>query len=310
MLAYYQYAGGRFAEAAGPAECQVIWAVSPGADEIDQIHHLTQAPIDFISAAVDRDERARMDMEDDCRLVVIRVACHDTQNAELPYSTMAFAFVFAPRHIITVCSQDCLAWSEVLSGRVRTPDPANGLAFTCFLLMRFARQYLAYLSAIRREADAVEKEIQLSLQNETLIRMLNLEKCLVYFTTSLRSDELIWDRLPRGWGRQPTEEEVEAIEDVRIEFRQAKDLADLHSSILSGMMDAFASVISNNLNVVIKVLTSVTIILMLPTLVASVYGMNVGLPFQHSPHAFLITVGMSVVLAAFGLFMFWRLKWF
>jgi magnesium transporter len=310
MLAYYQYADGRYAEAGGPDDCQVIWAVGPSPEEINQIQQLTQAPVDFISAAVDRDERPRMEMEDECRLLVIRVACHDPHNHELPYSTMAFALVFAPHHIVTVCSQDCTPWTDVLSGRVRAPAPNDRLLLTCSLLMRFARQFLAHLSAIRREADAVEKDLELSLKNETLIRMLNLEKCLVYFTTSLRSNELIWNRLPRGWGRQLTEDEEEAIEDVSIEFRQAKDLADLHSSILSGMMDAFASVISNNLNVVIKVLTSVTIILMLPTLVASVYGMNVALPFEHSPHAFLITVVISVIFAAFGLLVFWKLKWF
>jgi magnesium transporter len=310
MLQYYQYGGGRFALTASPADCRLVWAVSPSAAEVEQIHQLTAAPVDFISAAADRDERPRMEMEDDCKLVLVHVACHDAQDPELPYYTMAFAIVFTERHIVTVCSQDCSAWAEVLAGRVHAPEPGDGLRFACFLLMRFARQFLAYLNAIRREANGVEKEIHFSVNNATLIRMLNLEKCLVYFTTSLRSDELVWNQLPRGWGRQPTEEEMEAIEDVGIEFRQAKDLADLHSSILSGMMDAFASVISNNLNVVIKVLTSVTIILMLPTLVASIYGMNVALPFEHAPHAFLITVGISVVLSAFGLFLFWKLKWF
>ena len=148
------------------------------------------------------------------------------------------------------------------------------------------------------------------MRNEMLIRMLNLEKCLVYFTTSLRGHEPLWNRLKRIQKRELTEEEQDLLEDVQIEFKQAQDLAEIHSNILSGMMDAFASVISNNLNVVMKFLTAITIILMLPTLIASIYGMNVELPFQHSPHAFLITMIMSAVLSAIGVALFLKRKFF
>lgn len=310
MLTFHRHVDGRLCEAEGPDVCQVIRAVRPTADEIRQLHDLTGAPSELLSAAADRDERPRTEVDDSCTLLIVRIAQPSDANSDLPYTTVAFGIVLAPRHIVTVCSEESVAWSEMLSGRQRVPYPESRLLFLCFLLMRLAGQYLRCLNDIRRQADEVESAIHFALRNETLIQMLNLEKCLVYFTTSLRANEQVWDRLPRVFGGQPSEEENEAIEDVRIEFRQAKDLADLHSNILSGMMDAFASVISNNLNVVIKVLTSVTIIMMLPTLVASVYGMNVRLPFQDSPHAFAITMAISVAVSIGGLVVFWKLKWF
>jgi magnesium transporter len=173
-----------------------------------------------------------------------------------------------------------------------------------------ARQYLISIRLIKDEADAAEKAIHGSMKNEMLIRMLNLEKCLVFFTTSLRANEPMWDKFRKILGRELTEDEKDLVDDVKIEFRQAQDLADIYSNILSGMMDAFASVIANNLNVVMKLLTLITIILMLPTLIASIYGMNVELPWQHSPHAFLIPMVISGVLSAVGIAVFMRKKWF
>ncbi len=310
MLAFYHYADGRLSRTADSTGCQLIQLVRPSPAEVEQIQALTQAPADLLSAATDRDERPRMESEDSCRLLIIRIPHHDPLNSDLPYLTMAFGIVLTPRYTVTVCSEDSIPWSEIVSGQVRAPDPRDRIPFLCFAFMRFARQFLNHLSAIRREADDVESAIHLSLKNQMVIRMLNLEKCLVDFTTSLRGNELIWERLPRICDREPTEDEQDAINDVQVEFRQAKDLADLHSNILSGMMDAFASIISNNLSVIIKVLTSVTIILMLPTLVASVYGMNVPLPFQESPHAFAITMTMSVIVSIAGLVVFWKLRWF
>jgi magnesium transporter len=177
------------------------------------------------------------------------------------------------------------------------------------LFLQVARHYLVLLRQIRDQADAAETAIHGSMKNEMLIRMLNLEKCLVFFTTSLRANDPIWDRFRRIHGRDLTEDEKDLIDDIKIEFRQAQELADIYSNILSGMMDAFASIIANNLNVVMKLLTSITIILMLPTLIASIYGMNVELPLQHSPHAFLIPMVLSVVLSAIAIALFFFKKW-
>jgi magnesium transporter len=148
------------------------------------------------------------------------------------------------------------------------------------------------------------------MKNEELIKLLNIEKCLVYFTTSLKSNELMMERLLKTEILRLTPEDQEKLEDVQIDNRQAIEMANIYSNILSGMMDAFASVISNNLNVVMKILTSITIILMIPTLIASIYGMNIETPFQRSPFAFFIVVGISFAISLIGVLVFMRKKWF
>jgi len=152
----------------------------------------------------------------------------------------------------------------------------------------------------------VEQSLYRALKNEELIHLLNLEKSLVYFVTSLRSNALMMEKFHAIGCIRMNDEERDLFEDLIVENKQAMEMANIYSSILSDMMDAFASVISNNLNVIMKLLTSVTIILMIPTLVASIYGMNVDLPFQDTPFAFLFTMGLSIVLSGIGILIFWR----
>ena len=152
--------------------------------------------------------------------------------------------------------------------------------------------------------NSIEKELHKSMKNEELIKLLNIEKSLVYFTTSLKENEIMMERFQRIQLYNLDEEATDLLEDVIIENKQAIEMANIHSNILSGMMDAFASVISNNLNVVMKILTSITIILMLPTLVASIYGMNIKLPIQDHPFAFEITMGISLVCALIVILIF------
>ena len=307
MIEYMAVKNGKLLVLPSQEQAEIIRMVAPQDDEIRQVAALTRAPHDYLTAACDRDERPRVETEDEAHLIVLRVP-HEPSVADLPVSTVAFGIVLTPSHIISVCSASTTAWEVMARTRPLVPPVDKRLPFLCAWFMGIARLYLTHLHRIRAAADAVEREIHVSMRNVMLIRMLDLEKCLVDFTTSLRGHDTLWSRLKRIQGRPLTEDEQDLIEDVRIEFKQAHDLTEIHSNILSGMMDAFASVISNNLNVVMKLLTSLTIILMLPTLVASVYGMNVKLPFQDSPHAFLITMGMSLVLSVAGVAIFLRKK--
>lgn len=290
-------------------DAEIIRLAKPVPDEIEHVHKETNVPVEMLTAAMDREERPRIEVDDEYKLIIFRIPHHE-KNSNIPYITMALGIILTSRRIITVCSEESLLWPDLLAGKGRIPGPSARMEFLCFIFMLTAHQYLAILNQIRNEANQVENAIHISMKNEMLIKMLNLEKCLVYFSTSLRSNEQIWDRLPRFTGVNMTEPEQEMLEDVKIEFRQARDLADIHSNILSGMMDAFASVISNNLNVVMKFLTSMTIILMWPTLVASIYGMNVSLPFQNSSHAFLIVMVFSCCISALNVLLFLKLKWF
>jgi len=282
--------------------------VAPTSEEIALLQQRLGIPEDFLHAAMDRDERPRIEVDDACRLLILRIP-HQDDTSDTPYVTVALALILTPTHIVTVCSLESMLWNELLASRHRLPSPADRVSFLSALFLHVARQYLGLIRKIKDQADAAEQAIHGSMRNEMLIRMLNLEKCLVFFTTSLRANEPLWDRFRRIHGRELTEDERDLIDDVKIEFRQAQELADIYSNILSGMMDAFASVIANNLNVVMKFLTLITIILMLPTLIASIYGMNVELPFQHAPHAYLIPMFISVGLSVVAITVFVFKKW-
>ena len=311
VIRHIKYESGQLVETDSVEESQIINLVAPSHDEISLIRDRLNIPEDFLMAALDRDERPRIEIEDEYQLLIIRIPYHDL-SSDTPYTTIAMSFILTPNHIVSVCSEKTMVWGELLGNRrLKLLSPADekvSLLSTIFL--RIGRQYLTTLRLIREEADAAELAIHGSMKNEMLIDMLNLEKCLIFFTTSLRANEPIWDRLKKIHGRDLTENEMDLIEDVKIEFQQARELADIYSNILSGMMDAFASVIANNLTVVLKLLTSITIILMIPTLIASVYGMNVELPFQHSPHAFLFTMIISMIISFGGIALFFKKKWF
>jgi len=309
MLQYLFVSDGKLVSADSPDQATIIRLISPDATELALTSKLTKIPDDFLAAACDRDERPRIEKDEGISLIVLRVP-YEESGSDIPVITVAYGIILAPSHIVLVCSVDSPVLEAIGKTKLNIPSLENRLQFLYTLFMNIARLYLSHLQRIRTEADAVEREIHLSMRNEMLIRMLNLEKCLVYFTTSLRGHESLWNRLKRVLGRELSEDEHDMIEDVQIEFKQAHDLAEIHSNILTGMMDAFASVISNNLNVVMKLLTSITIILMLPTLIASIYGMNVPLPFQDSPHAFLITMTISIVLSMLGVILFLKKKFF
>ncbi|MDD5645293.1 MAG: magnesium transporter CorA family protein [bacterium] len=309
MIQYMVVKDGKLIQVDSSQEAEIIRLIAPGAAELKKVSELTLAPLDFLAAACDKDERPRIESEDDMHLITLRVP-HEDSGADVPVVTVAFGVVLTKSHIISVCSVESPVWDILSKTKTCVMPVENRLPFLYMLFMVIARLYLSHLQRIRVEADTVEREIHYSMRNEMLIRMLNLEKCLVYFTTSLRGQDPLWNRLKRIQGRELSEYEQDLLDDVQIEFKQAHDLADIHSNILSGMMDAFASVISNNLNVVLKFLTSITIILMLPTLIASIYGMNVALPFQESPHAFLITMGISVGLSIVGVALFLKKKYF
>lgn len=309
MIQYWKVIDGRLTTVEAPEQAEIVRLFAPDEAEVRAVAELTGAPTDLLMAACDRDERPRFESEEDMHLILVRVPFEE-QPSPVAAVTVAFGVIATPSHLVSVCSVDAPVWSTLQKTRARLPSPSQRIPFLCALFMTIARLYLSHLQRIRVEADAAEQEIHSSMRNEMVIRMLHLEKCLVYFSTSLKGHDPLWGRLKRIQNREVSEEEQDLIEDVQIEFRQAHDLAEIHSNVLSGMMDAFASIISNNLNIVMKMLTSITIIVMLPTLIASIYGMNVDLPFQKSPHAFALTMGMSVLLSSAGVLIFLRKKFF
>jgi len=283
--------------------------INPTKDEIKEISEKTSIPIEFLNYPLDIDERARVEIEDDVTLTILRIPYYDKNNDETPFITLPLGIIFIENYIVTVCVKKAKIFSDFIKNKIKKFKTTNKNHFLLLMFLKTASLYLHYLRLIDKSTDIIENELHKSMKNEELIKLLNIEKSLVYFTTSLRSNEFMMERLQKSNLLKMNEEDKDLLDDVIIENKQAIEMANIHSNILSGMMDAFASVISNNLNVVMKFLTSITIILMIPTLIASIYGMNIKLPFQKSPHAFLVTMSISFILTLFGIILFIKRKW-
>lgn len=310
MIELFKNTGQRFAPALTMDEAFWIHMENPNADEIKSIMEKYELPEDFITDLQDADENARMEHEDGAMLIIIRVPLfYKHRSATVPFSTAPLGVIVIPEKLITVCFYENEVLTQYLDGKHR-PFNITQQSFILHISLRTAIYFLKFLKEINRRTTNIENELHQSLRNKELIRLLRMEKSLVFFTTSLKSNEIILERMQRSRWLQNEPDADDLIEDVIIENKQAIEMANIYSSILSGMMDAFASIISNNLNVVMKFLTSITIILALPTLIASVYGMNVNLPFQHNPYAFLIVMSFSIMLSLTIVFIFIRKKYF
>ncbi len=286
-----------------------ISVIKPTNEEIESLSKNLSIPMEFITYPLDLDERARVEMDDDITLTILRIPYYDKNNEENPFITIPIGIIFSNDYIITISIYKTRIFSDFINDKIRGFRTTDKNHFLLLLFLKTASLYLQYLREIDKRTDIIERELHKSMRNEELIRLLSIEKSLVYFTTSLRSNEFMMERLQRTNLLKMNEEDQELLDDVIIENKQAIEMANIYSNILSGMMDAFASVISNNLNVVMKFLTAITIILMLPTLIASIYGMNIKLPFQNSPHAFLITMVISLILTILGIILFKNRKW-
>ena len=285
---------------------KIIRLIDPSQEELEKIAKLANVEIDLLSAACDKEERPRIESDDNNHLIILHIPYED-KTTEIPVITVAFGIVITKDFLITVCSVETNLWESLLKRKIETIYKQSTFALMCLISIKIADFYLKYIKMIQKKADLVEKELHKSMTNEMLINMLNLEKSLVYFSTALKGNDLIWYKMQKIFHNKLSEEESELIEDALIEFKQAHDLTEIHSDILSGMMDAFASVISNNLNIVMKFLTSVTIILMIPTLITSAYGMNVeNIPLANVHYSFWIVMGFSFFLSLIGALIFWK----
>jgi len=283
---------------------------NPSPDELTKLSEDLTVPLDFLTDSLDVDERSRVETEDDTTLIILRIPKFDKNNLGVPFTTLPLGIVLTKDITITICLWDINEVLDLFKGKIKNLPTGNRRRFILHLFHRTAFFYLKYLKEINKKSNEVETELHRSMKNEELIKLLDIEKSLVFFTTSLRSNELMMERLSKIRTLELNEDDKDLLDDIIVDNKQAIEMANIYSNILSGMMDAFASVISNNLTIVMKFLTSVTIILMLPTLVASIYGMNVELPFQHLPHAFFITIGLSFCLSSVGVLIFLKNRWF
>ncbi len=282
---------------------------NPSDEELRRASVLLGIPLDHLTDPLDADERARLEHEDGVLLLVIRVPMENATDARVPYLTLPIGIVITRTAVVTVCRSPRNIVSELLNGRARTMDTASRLCLAIHLLQRTAIAYLNDLKDINRRTAFIEQRLQQSMRNQELIELLNIEKSLVYFTTSLKANDIIMEKLLRTRTLRISEEESDLLEDAITENRQAIGMTNIYSDILSGTMDAFASIISNNMNTVMKFLTGFTIILMIPNIITGIYGMNIDTPLHDSPYAFGIVSGVTVGLCLVAWLVFLKKRW-
>lgn len=293
--------GSRLAIVEHPASDCWIDVVAPGKEELARLESEYHILPDHLADIMDIDELARIEKEDEYTLIICRLPVYDARF-EVSYFTVPCGILLFPERIVTICQSDNEVLEEIRNGRVRSLDPGKKFSFVLHFFSRAAICYLRYLKDINRRTAIIESELQRSIKNHELTQLLSIEKSLVYFTTSIKSNEILLEKFATKRIMRFNEEEEELLEDVLTDNKQAIEMSGIYSDILSGMMDAFASVISNNLNIVMKRLTVISIVLMIPTLVVSFFGMNVPLPLMNHPLAFPGILGLCMLLGGFGAF--------
>lgn len=277
-----------------------IALTNPTASEIIDIADAYRIDEDHLKAPLDEEERSRIEVEEDYTLVLVDIPSIEERSGKDWFVTIPLAIITTNEVLITVCLEETPVLTSFMDGRVRDFHTFMKTRFILQILYKNAAQYLQYLRIIDKKSEVIERKLHQSQKNEELIELLELEKSLVYFTTSLRSNEVVLEKLLRTEKIKKYPEDTDLLEDVIVENKQAIEMANIYSGILSGTMDAFASVISNNLNIVMKFLATVTIVMSIPTMVASFYGMNVnsrGMPFANHPYGFPIVLGFALALS-------------
>ena len=282
---------------------------APTDDEIKKVCSKLKISEDFLKYPLDSEEKARIDIDEEEKTVlfIVDVPVIEKQDKEKVYSTMPLGMLVVRDDFFVTIS---LKQNKVIADLEKLKDVCTYKKSRLILQIFYknAELYLSNLKKINKETEVAESVLKSSLKNKELLKMLSLEKSLVYFTTSLKANEIVMEKTLRGKIIKLYDEDEDILEDAIIENKQAIEMSKIYSDILNGTMDAYASIISNNLNGVMKFLTSITIILAIPTMIASYWGMNVDVPmqFSHSPWAFYVVVAISIILGLIA--MIWLKK--
>ncbi len=299
-----------------PQEGCWINMLDPTREEIQSISEVMGVEQDFLTAALDEEERPRIESEDGITLIVADVPLVEVVpgSDRFAYATMPLGIIVCPTCLITVSLKKTQLIRDFLENRVKTFYTFKKNRFILQLMYRNATYYLQYLRQIDKISNNIENDLHRSMKNKELILLLSLEKSLVYFSTSLKSNEIVLEKLLKynyaniSIKKYPEDEDL--LEDVIIENKQAIEMANIYSNILSGTMDAFASIISNNLNIVMKLLASITIVMSIPSIISGFFGMNVPMPLAQFGWAFYAICGGAALVCAIVAVILFKKKMF
>lgn len=281
--------------------------IAPSQEELLLISKKTGVPLEFLRAPLDDEETSRIEIEGDFILIIVDIPFTEMEDNSLTYDTYPLAIIHTKNELITVCLKNSKVLTDFSSNKVRNFYSFKKSRFILQILNRVSTYYLLYLRQIDKKSIMIEKRLHKSMKNRELVQLHSLSKSLVYFSTSLKSNEITLEKMLKLDVIQRYEEDKDVLEDVIIENKQAIEMTDIYSNILGSTMDFFASVISNNLNIVMKVLASVTILMSTLTVISGIYGMNFDyLPLLHHPYGFHIIMTLSVILCGVIAFILYK----
>lgn len=289
-----------------------VWfnLVEPTPEELSLVATATNAPLDFLRAALDEEERSRTEIEESCLLIITNIPIKYGSDS---YDTLPLGIILTKDHIITVCLEPNRIISDFCPATARTFNTLKRTRFVFQILYKSASYYLLYVTQINRRIDEIERHLRKSMKNRELFQLLELQKAFTFFATALKANGIVLERLMRIRVNTQLqiikfyEEDEDLLEDVIIENKQAIDMVEMYNHVLSALMETFASVISNNLNMVMKFLASITILLAIPTMISGFFGMNVEIPITpEQPWSFWYVVLFSLGLALASAYSLWK----
>ena len=284
--------------------------VNPTPYELKVISTLTEVDPDFLRSALDDEERSHTDVEDDSVMILTNVPVYRGEDS---YDTLPLAIILTDEHIITVCLEETPVMAEFNERTAKLFRTYKRTRFLFQILYKSDVFYLRYLRQISKLSEEIEDRLRHDMKNSEVLRLLQLQKGLTYFNAALRSNGAVLDRLMRLRTNTSVhhifkmyEEDEDLLEDVIIENKQAREMVEMYSTILARLADTFSSIVSNNLNLVMKFLTAITIILAIPTVISSFFGMNVPLPFMNEQRAWIMICAVSALL---WVILTWVMRW-
>lgn len=283
---------------------------SPTEDELQTVEQATGIPTEFLRYPLDEEERPRIDTDDDTSdaLILIDIPYVRKQGQSVHYETAPLGIIITKRHLVTVSLRESTIFDQFTSNRVRDFIVNFRTRFAIQILLAGAKDYLKLLRYIDKTLESSERELSKSISNKDLYKHLELGKSLIYFSTSLKSNEAVLEKLMRGRVVKQYEDDEDLLEDVIIEYKQAREMADIYTSVVNGTMDAYASIINNNMNVIMKIMAAATIVLSVPTVITSFFGQNIPMPwdatatFSENPGPFIGLMAACIVCMAGAIF--------
>lgn len=298
MIKYYKTKNKSICEEKSYVDDCWICMTNPSYCELEKISHQFNIDIDTLSSSLDREERSRLEYEDNYTMILIDIPTDESDINSFTYSTIPLSIILTDKAIITICSIETEVLNVFINRKIKNFSTTKKSRFLFQILQQNAFSYLKYLRQIDALTSNIESGIYNSVKNQELIQILNLEKSLIYFSTSLKSNDMVLNKITRTKTIEKFEDDKDLLDDVLMDNRQALEMSNIYGDVLSRIMDAFSSIISNNQNRVMSILTSVTLIMSIFTIISGFFGMNVlGLPFSNHQYGFYIIIAISILIA-------------